>query len=92
MNAAKRIQVNLKLQRNSDLPEVSQVRDTMFPVYYAEQAGAVTADLANQFKDQVFSVRYGVMGALWAVMGLAGTVMGALWAVMVTVMGCWHPL
>lgn len=72
MNAAKRIQVNLKLVPNSDLPEISDVRETMLPIYYAEQAGAVTADLATDFKTAVFTVRYGVMGALWAVMGLAG--------------------
>ena len=73
MNAAKRIQVNLKLERNSKIPELAHVREsTMIPIYYAEQSGKVDAHLANDFKNEVFTVRYGVMGALWTVMGLAG--------------------
>lgn len=73
MNAAKRIQVNLKLDRSNVLPELEGVRDsTMLPIYYAEQTGAVTTELANEFKSQVFTVRYGIMGGLWAVVGLAG--------------------
>lgn len=73
MNAAKRIQVNLKLDRYSKFEELKSLRETtMLPIYYAEQTGAVTSSLANEFKDTVFTIRYGVMGSLWAVMGLAG--------------------
>ncbi len=73
MNAAKRIQLNLKLEQNSKIPELAHVhKSTMIPIYYAEQAGKVDAHLANEFKSEVFTVRYGVMGGLWAVMGLAG--------------------
>lgn len=77
MNAAKRIQVNLKLTRSSIYPELENVPDdTMLPIYYAEQRGAVTTELANEFKDQVFTVRYGVLGALWAIVGVAGELSG----------------
>ncbi len=75
MNAAKRIQVNLHVQHNNELAELKHLQNsTMLPIYYAEQTGAVTADLANKFKSEVFAVRYGVMGSLWAIMGLAGTI------------------
>ena len=73
MNAAKRIQLNLKLDRSTLFPEMENLRDsTMLPIYYAEQSGAVTASLANKFKNTVFTVRYGVLGSVWAIVGVAG--------------------
>jgi len=73
MNAAKRIQVNLKLDKDSSIPELKNIpKSTMLPIYYAEQRGAVTAELANEFKDTVFTVRYGILGTVWAITGLAG--------------------
>lgn len=72
LNAAKRIQLNMKLDR-TDFPEMKHLRDrTMLPIYYAEQTGAITTELANEFKDSVFTVRYGIMGSVWAVIGIAG--------------------
>ena len=77
MNAAKRIQLNLNLKRSSVLPEFENIPDvTMLPIYYAEQKGAVTAELANEFKDEVFTIRYGVVGGLWALVGVAGRLRG----------------
>lgn len=73
MNAAKRIQLNLKLDRSTIFSELKHVPDTtMLPIYYAEQRGIITASLANEFKDKVFTIRYGIMGTMWAVVGLAG--------------------
>lgn len=75
MNAAKRIQLNLKLDRSTIFSELKHVPDTtMLPIYYAEQRGIITASLANEFKDKVFTIRYGIMGTMWAVVGLAGIV------------------
>lgn len=73
MNAAKRIQLNLKVDQSSHLAELENIPDsTTLPIYYAVQAGKVTPELANEFKDQVFTVRYGILGSLWALLGVAG--------------------
>lgn len=73
MNAAKRIQFNMKLVRNPDIPEFANVPDrTMLPIFYAEQRGAVTTELANEFMEKVYTVKYGVSYGVWAVVGLAG--------------------
>ena len=73
LNAAKRIQLNLNLKRSTMFTELKRVRDvTMLPIYYGEQTGKVTPDLANDFKEQVYAIKYGISAGVWALVGVAG--------------------
>lgn len=75
LDAAKRIQVNLRLTRFSDLPQLSSLRDlTMLPVYWVAQTGTITPDLAAKFKSSVYTVEEGISGGVWGVTGLAAVV------------------
>ena len=76
LKAAKRIQLNVRLQRYS-VPEFSSVTEgLMLPVWYASEEGGVTTDLANEFKSAVYTVEYGVDGGVFAAIGLAGEPIG----------------
>ena len=73
LNAAKRIQLNVNLKRNSKFSELKHIPEvTMLPIYYGEQTGKVTSDLANEFKEAVYAVKYGISGGVWALVGVAG--------------------
>ena len=72
MKAEKRIQLNLLLTHYKYLPEISDVRNVMLPIFYASEEGSISPDLANDFKSAVYTVKYGVTGGIWAIIGLAG--------------------
>ncbi len=73
MVAAKRIQLSIKLDRSDRFPELKNIGDsTMIPIYYVDQGAEISSSLANQFISTVYTVQYGIMGTLWAVVGLAG--------------------
>jgi len=73
LNAAKRIQLNINLKRSSKFSELKHIPDvTMLPIYFGEQTGKVTPDLANKFKEAVYAVKYGISGGMWALVGVAG--------------------
>ena len=72
LKAEKRIQLNLFLQKYKELPEISDVPNVMIPIFYAAEEGSISPDLANEFKSAVYTVKYGVTGGIWAVIGLAG--------------------
>ena len=54
------------------LPEIATLRDVMVPIFYASEQGSISPDLANEFKSAVYTVKYGVTGSIWAVIGVAG--------------------
>ena len=72
MKAEKRIQLNLLLKHYKKIPEIAHVQDVMLPIFYVSEEGSVSPDLANEFKSAVYTVKYGVTGGIWAVIGLAG--------------------
>ena len=72
LKAEKRIQLNLLLQHCKNLPEIKDVPDVMLPIFYGSEEGSISPNLANEFKSVVYSVKYGVTGGVWAVVGLAG--------------------
>lgn len=75
LDAAKRIQVNLRLTQYSHLSELAKVPPvTMLPVYWVAQVGTITPELASEFKSAVYSVEYGIEGGMWAITGIAGIV------------------
>ena len=75
MDAAKRIQVNLRLTEYSHLSELAKVPPvTMLPVYWVAQTGTITPDLAAEFKSAVYTVEYGIEGGMWALTGIAGII------------------
>ncbi|XP_035218521.1 scavenger receptor class B member 1-like isoform X1 [Stegodyphus dumicola] len=53
IDAAVRFQVNLNVQRISGISQLSNVRQVMFPVFWAEIAFTLTDDLAHVFKSKV---------------------------------------
>lgn len=72
LKAEKRIQLNLLLTHYKYLPEIAAVRDVMLPIFYASEQGSISPDLANEFKSAVYTVKYGVTGSIWAVIGVSG--------------------
>ena len=77
LDAAKRIQVNFRLTKHSDLPQLSSVADvTMLPMYWVAQTGTITPDLATKFKSTVYTVEEGISGGVWALTGVAGEGVG----------------
>ncbi len=73
LDAAKKLQVNLRLTRFSALPHLSSLRDvTMLPVYWVSQTGTIPANLAAEFAAKVYGVEDGIRGGVYAVTGLAG--------------------
>jgi lysosome membrane protein 2 len=75
MRAAKRIQINLRLVRNSDFVETEKIMPLlMMPVFWASEEGSLTKSLANKFKKKVYVAKYGMEGAVWGGVGLGGLV------------------
>ena len=72
MKAEKRIQLNLLLKQYKRLPDISKVKNVMLPIFYGCEEGSISPDLADEFKSAVYTVKYGVTGGIWAVVGLAG--------------------
>ena len=72
MKAEKRIQLNLLLKHYKHIPEISDVKDVMLPIFYGSEEGSISPDLANEFKSAVYTVKYGVAGGVWALIGVAG--------------------
>lgn len=73
LSAAKRIQLNLQLVECKYLPEIEKIRPaTMFPIFYASEQGGVTESLANEFKEKVYDIEYGLLGGIFGLIGLLG--------------------
>ena len=73
LSAAKRIQLNLQLVECKYLPEIEKIRpETMLPIFYASEQGGVTEPLANELKEKVYNIEYGLLGGIFGLIGLLG--------------------
>ncbi len=72
LDAAKRLQVNLRLTRFS-LPQLSSLMDiTMLPVYWVAQTGKIPSDLAQEFRTKVYGLVDEISGGVYGLIGFSG--------------------
>ena len=71
--------MNLRLQRYKYLPEIAKIPpNVMLPVFYACEEGGISQPLADEFKEKVYSIEYGILGGIFGVIGVLGELVGSL--------------
>jgi len=44
----------------------------MLPVFYGCEEGGITEPLAEEFRQKVYSIEYGILGGIFGVIGVLG--------------------
>lgn len=76
VDAHKKLQLNILLRRYEYMVPYSSLPDeeVMIPIFWASEQGTITPSLANEFKKTVYGAKYGLVGAFFVVLGIAGLV------------------
>lgn len=77
MQAAKRIQLNIEIQKVADIPRTGKVPHVLLPLFYANESAVITADLADDFKSQVYLPITASVAIQWTGIALGSLCLGA---------------
>ncbi|KJE93581.1 hypothetical protein CAOG_04346 [Capsaspora owczarzaki ATCC 30864] len=74
MQAAKRLQLNMEIRNDPYIFRTGKTPYAMLPIFYGNESVCITADLAGQFKDQVYTPLIASTAVHWSGIAL-GSIM-----------------